>query len=86
MSLSHAPVVFRLPPQVWNWWMFPSGSTRPLQPTTRACRCPASSSFSIEANSVGRSVMWNPASCAIPWMISPTRRCCGSLVIVNSNA
>ena len=32
MALSHAPVVFRLPPQVWNWWMFPSG----IHPTAPA--------------------------------------------------
>ena len=52
-GLVAACVVFRLPWQVWNWWMLASGSTRPLQPIRKAWSLPASSSFRAEANSDG---------------------------------
>ena len=54
MSLSQAPVVFRLPPQVWNWWMFPSGIHAPAPADEEGRSLPASSSLSAEANSEGR--------------------------------
>src|SRR2546422_6575719 len=53
MASSHELVVFRVPPHVWNWWMLPSGSTRPLQPTRNARSRPASLSSKAEANSDG---------------------------------
>ena len=83
---SQASVVLRLPLHVWFWWMLPSGSTRPLQPIWNACSLPSSSSFSADANSWGRSEMLKPASRAICWTTSPTRRSPGLLMTVSSKA
>ena len=54
MVSSHDRVVLSVPPQVWNWWMLASGSTRPLHPIRNAASFRASSSFSADANSAGR--------------------------------
>src|SRR5262249_35254127 len=63
--------------------MFPSGSTRPDQPTAKASNLPASAALSDDTNSVGLSVTLNPTFCSIAWITWPSRAATGSVPIVS---
>src|SRR5262249_37708677 len=63
--------------------MFPSGSTRPDQPTAKASNLPASAALSEATNSVGLSETLNPTCCSIAWINWPSRAATGSVPIVN---
>jgi len=71
------PVVFRLPLQVWNWWMLPSGSTRPLQPRTRACKLPGVILLQHRGELQGAEGDVESGLFGHALDHSPTRRCCG---------
>ena len=71
-SLSPASVVM-------NWWMLPSGSTRPDQPTWLAVKSPAVWSDSMVANSLEVIEMLIPASAAIDWITCMSCRLTGVL-------
>src|SRR3954462_11690706 len=62
--------------------MFPSGSTRPDQPTAKPPKDPASARFSEETESVGASSTLIPASFSIDWITCPRRAATGSVPIV----
>src|SRR5436190_9790316 len=59
--------------------MFPSGSTRPDQPTANVSNLPASAFASDETNSVGCSWTLKPASFSIDWITWPSRAFTGSV-------
>src|SRR5690348_16903181 len=59
--------------------MFPSGSTRPDQPTAYASNEPASALFSDVVNSVGDTVTLMPTAASIDWMTWPSRALTGSV-------
>ena len=64
--------------------MFPSGSTRPDQPTANVSNLPASAAFSDETNSVGLSSTSKPTAFSIDWITCPSRAATGSVPIISS--
>src|SRR3954471_23483158 len=59
--------------------MFPSGSTRPDQPTANASKVPASALLSAVVNCVGVTVTLMPAAASIDWITWPRRAFTGSV-------
>src|SRR3954451_14344627 len=59
--------------------MFPSGSTRPDQPTANASNVPASARFSAVVNCVGVTVTLIPTALSIDWITWPRRAFTGSV-------
>src|SRR5690349_6567618 len=59
--------------------MFPSGSTRPDQPTANASNVPASARLRAVVNCVGVTVTLMPTAASIDWITWPSRAFTGSV-------